>query len=742
MKLINREYGFDGRPPYYEDFFEESETFSQVAGTMFPEVANLAVSGNDTTLNDLFLIGKAGTMWNLNFSVWKNGKLLDSNSLSSHHLSNSECSKDFKRISADSFILRACKYSESSIIMLISAKQKMRIKLNFNRVSRYGGDFVINGTSVLSNGFARGVTFGRQRLTDYDAIVNDRFEIYDDTKLEYAITHVYGEGSFVKGGSSAIFNATLLPSNSLAVFFAVGDSNIKELAPTVTEIESYLTTFESLFDAQKVCGSGKFGTSMSLIAQSVFRHCVYNPYRFADYYINEEGDLNGLNYVFDSTKMLESSIVSALSGCPILIDQLIQNADDPILGPIAIWIAFCRTRDKYLLEQSYLKWLKTWTADTIFTSVNIFTKREIGFKMPSSPLKEIEDGKLYSLEFNSYKLIALDIMERASRILNRPERLLLRRVCKGFREKFNDVFFDYSRGLYLDRYLSGKFALNAGATAFIALAGGAAVSDNIVDMILINLRDSARFGGVGTVPTISKDNPSYGSKTRLSDGTTADSFENYSGSVLPRLNFLTYLGLVRLGANDVATEIADNSLHLFQSYYSKYGFVPAIMHPDRKLDSHATQDALSGYLMGTLALCELIDIEYFNDDLRPSIRFGTFAKGEHSIKHLNIWGHSIDILISNKSITLEIDGRRVFDATSGRLIVRNFKENPNGAEFFVYTKSEASISLHLPFFTKTNNNSYTFNIDIGRFKVIVDDCKIAVRRVSNTEKVDNKDPSF
>ena len=159
-------------------------------------------------------------------------------------------------------------------------------------------------------------------------------------------------------------------------------------------------------------------------------------------------------------------------------------------------------------------------------------------------------------------------------------------------------------------------------------------------------------------------------------------FENYTGMISPRINFLIYLGLKRYGVSELQGKLALSSVKMYSNLLKKYNITPNFYLPEKnKKPKTALRQSLSGNLMAFIGMMEILDVEYFKEDLRPSICFCTFVEGGHRLANIELLGHTFSVNISDEEALVIMDGEEVFKGNGGKFIVRNFVENPNGAEF-------------------------------------------------------------
>ena len=67
------------------------------------------------------------------------------------------------------------------------------------------------------------------------------------------------------------------------------------------------------------------------------------------------------------------------------------------------------------------------------------------------------------------------------------------------------------------------------------------------------------------------------------------------------------------------------------------------------------EHSLSGNLMGLMGMTEMLDVEYFRDDMKTALMFGTLAEGNHRLANIKIVGRKFSINISDQETSVMID---------------------------------------------------------------------------------------
>ena len=82
MKFVNREYGFEGRPPFVKEFSDVRTEGVDAGDIALPAGPFVALGSFARKPNAIVIVGDNGSLWELRFSYFKNGKWVDSEAFS------------------------------------------------------------------------------------------------------------------------------------------------------------------------------------------------------------------------------------------------------------------------------------------------------------------------------------------------------------------------------------------------------------------------------------------------------------------------------------------------------------------------------------------------------------------------------------------------------------------------------------------------------------------------------------
>ena len=734
MKYINREYGFEGRPPFFKEYFEVKEKGLSSGKFKYPE-ESLAGYGMETAApNGMLFAGKLGTLWGVRISYQKVAKWVEPEDflLDMGNFFAANKGGRFAYFNHGDITASIINYKKDSLVLSLSGMSKVKVRVEAYPIAPSDAKIKNKDDQIIGEANQRAVIPGTIKANDYDMEIRDRYEVEfssSSAKKEYFVLKAYSPPEVILENNRIIFEYALDSQFSKIIFFmAVGGKEILENFPDIEELNNGSNKAELIFTAEKMAGSGLLGENLSNAVSKSVWHKIYDPYFRFPIFIEDRKSFNKY-YSYDTLELSTGALIQALMGeYENAIKQLFICPEDKVLGALTAWILFCRTRNKNIIENVFEPLMNLFEIDGELVKADKMTLRELAYKQKNSPMKNIKNDDLYSLDMSSYKYMTLDILVRMAQITNNSALKKLKQARFELKKNINNNLYNPKIGLYMDRYLNGEFIPIYGANSFLPLAAGGIDDIDILERVLLNLKDRKKFGGEFMVPTLSASHPLYGKKGVDDLGNETEPFENYTGMISPRINFLIYLGLKRYGVSELQGKLALSSVKMYSNLLKKYNITPNFYLPEKnKKPKTALRQSLSGNLMAFIGMMEILDVEYFKEDLRPSICFGTFVEGGHRLANIELLGHTFSVNISDEEALVIMDGEEVFKGNGGKFIVRNFVENPNGAEFLIYSKEDITLNISLPIFAldfSGQKNQYTFNVERGKNKIIIDKDKV------------------
>ena len=734
MKYYNREYGFKGRPPFFKDYFEVNDKGPRVNIANFPWDSIVGFGLHYNERNGVALIGKKGSVWGAKLTYLQGSRWTEQENIAAEKGSFFACSADnkFAYFTLGDIATSIVNYKKSALVMSISAIKKTSVRVKFYPIVPDDGALTVQNNIVRGVSSARAVIKGEIIPKDYDVEFRDRYEvILDDknAKKEFFFAKSYTRTSIASSNKKEVtFEFELSSADPHAVIYLEVDSkNEFNGIPTLDELNQGISRAEILYSAEKTTGSGTLCKNVSNIISNTCINRIYDPY-LMDCVFVEKREKNQFYYNFDPTYMATGALIASLIGqFKSAMSQIEVSCGDKIMGAFSSWVLFMRSRDKEVILKTLPIIMQSFGDSSDLELVDPLTKREIAYKQVGSPLKETRNEAHYSLDFSCYKLLAFDIIERMCRIIGDTKR------SSHYREKYNQLkininktLFNEKLGMYMDRYLEGEFVEFYGASNFLPLVAGTIDDVDRLEIVIQNLKDQTKFWGEYVIPSISKNNCYYGKKLTNIDGTQNEPYNKYRGGIIPVFNYLIHQGLIRYGITDLRGELAVSSCKLWDIEYSANKSIPCFFKPTNNPEKKSSDNCLSGNLMGYIGFEEVIGVEYFRDDLRPALRFGSLAKGDSGIANYKFWGLNFTVNISEKRTSLTVSGKEVINGEGGKYVVRNLVVNKEGIEFIVLADNDIVFDIKMPIFPNLDmeERSYNFNVEKGKTKIVIEKHKI------------------
>ena len=265
------------------------------------------------------------------------------------------------------------------------------------------------------------------------------------------------------------------------------------------------------------------------------------------------------------------------------------DRSQPPVGGIMVREVYRRYPERWFLEAAFdplLEWNRWWPRKRLnggllsygshearnpFNEPAVRTVTTAGYEsgmddspmyenVPFNPEKntlELQDVGLTSL----YIADCLALAELAGILGRTAERDELAERARRFSEALDGLWVE-ERGYYLNHRTDlDRPSGRRSPTLFYPLLAGVPDADRAERMIRDHLLNPAEFWGDYVLPSTTRDDPSFPRQ------------RYWKGAIWPPLNFLTYLGLRRAGAYDVASELSRRSLDMFVSEWRRKGYV-------------------------------------------------------------------------------------------------------------------------------------------------------------------------
>jgi len=731
MKYINEEYGFAFRPPFHKQFREVKDTGVPLEQIKFPGQFMQGVGYDYSAINGAMLIGKNGTMWGIRVSYFEGSKWLENDDFIERLGAGCANTQDgsFAHFTSGPLSVKWVKHNEQSLIIQVSSRKTLRIRVVFYPCYKWAGELSIQGAQVKGRAPYIGIVPGNIKLTDTHAEYRDRYRVHfeDDQKIEYFIAQSYAKPADSANGA---FNEAIMEfiinkqQHSVYLYAAVSDQNIfdNSILPKLERVINQINSAELRYGVDKTNGTGILGMPAERMQNSIHWSRIYYPFLLTEIYSPKRSMLN--NH-FDIDGLEENC--SALLGCfaggaSYAAKQLKYTIGDKIFSVLTIWHIFCHSTNKKDLHPLYnqLKEIYKPIVELVVTTTP--EKNEVAYKWSDSPLKERRDASpMYSLDLSCIKLLAFDVLARMAEVYEDAIQSQYESAKEQMKKLVNEVFWNEKEGMYVNRYVSNKWANreSIGATSFYVLLCDAVDSSHKLSLIVNNLLSVKKFWTEFPIPTLSAISKEYGKKSKPNNnGFRSPPYLEYRGSVIPYVNYIIYHGLVRYGLDEIASKLAVSSSKLWTNNKTDNVENYSVYLPSGKRVKTKNYLSSNGNMLALIGVQEMLDIEYFKEDSSKSaIRFGTFAMGSNSLTNVKLLDKIYSIDINDTETVLLYENKQLFHGEGGKFVVRNFGLTNTGCEFIVDAHANININLSIPSQTSKKVTKYFLIVPVGKYRV-------------------------
>ena len=734
MRYINKEYGFEFRPPHFDKFYEETSTGPALTAKNFPTSITRGAGYDYSAINGAMLVGKNGTMWGVRVSCFLKGKWLDNDDFVLNMNASSANTEDGSFAHFASGILSAkwVAHGDNGILLQLSSRKKLRVRVIFYPCHNLSGDLSIEGAIVKGRSPHIGIIKGNANLSENGAVFKDRYAVICDSNevREYFYAQSYSKPLDSANGA---FNEAIMDfmlgswQSSVYVYAAVGERDyLIDGVPNIEEVQKTIDTAELMYGVNKTMGTGVLGAPTERMLNSILWSRIYYPYLLSDIFaptrlkLNKYFDISGSE---ENCSAILGSIISQKAS-----KQLSITVEDKILAVLAAWNAHVRIGDVAVSHDLYQRLVAQYEPVTKLEEDNGNGER-IAYKWSDSPLKETHSIQMYSLDLSCLKLLAFDILERFSMVLGHEQNAArYANVKEEMIALINDTFYNEATGLYQNRFQKGGFSKRVGATSFYPLIAGAVISQDRLLRLVNNLLNPKLFWSKYPIPTLAINDKEFGKiGKRDNNGKRNPAFLEYRGSVVPYVNYIIYMGLARCGLEEVAADLAFKSCKLWANNESDNVENYAMYLPSGKRRKEREYLSSNGNMLAMIGQLELIDLEIFKPDLQTNaLRFGTFCEGVHSISNVKLLGRSYSVEVLEDSTTLLEDEIPIFRGDGGRFVIRDFLQTDTGFEFLLNTKADIAITL----LGTAESVPTRFKAPIGKSFVALENGKVSITRFS------------
>ena len=355
MRYINKEYGFTFRPPYLDKFYKEEPKGPSLKNENYPSKYIIGAGLDYSAINGAMLIGKNGSLWGIKVTYFNGYKWLENEdfitSLSKYSIYSNDGS--YANFASGPLSVKWIRQGEQGLGVQITASRRLRVRVVFYPCFGWPGEISIEGSYVKGRSPYVAVIPGDIRLNEPYSVFKNRYQVILDDKpnREYFMAQSYNKPLDSANGA---FNEVMMEfiinnyQPTVYLYCAVGDEKILAFdIPNMDKIDKLIeTTGDLKYSVNKTYGSGVLGTPVECMFNASMWSRVYYPYLLNTIStaqrlkINDNFDLFGIE---ENACALVSSWAGETTNAE---NQLQYTSEDNILGLIAAFQIFVRTKDK------------------------------------------------------------------------------------------------------------------------------------------------------------------------------------------------------------------------------------------------------------------------------------------------------------------------------------------------------------------------------------------------------------
>jgi len=701
-------------------------------------------------INGAMLIGLHGTLWGIRVCYFDGKKWLDNDDLNTRLGSGCANTQDgyFAHFASGPLSAKWVKQNEKSILLQVTARKKLRVRIIFYPCYKWPGELSIEGGNVLGRAPYTGIVPGSIHLTDTHAEFRDRYRVHFEGKdeMEYFVAKSYSKpvdsanGAFNEAIMEFIINKQ---QPSVYVYATISDTEqFDSMPPELSQVISKIQSAETRYGVDKTYGTGALGSATEKMLNSIHWARMYYPFLMQEIYSPKRTKLD--NY-FDIDGLEENC--TALLGCfaggvEYAKKQLKYTIGDKLFSVLAVWHMFCHSNDKKSLKSLYIELKERYAPNADLVATDNGVKTEVAYKWEDSPLKEKRDtAPMYSLDMSCIKLLALETVSKMASVYGENGSEYQNAWCE-LKKKINEVLWNEKLGLHTNRYVSLKWPGRGavGATSFYVLICNAVDSSRKLSLIVNNLLHKKKFWTDYAVPTLIASSMEFGKRGKPNNnGLREPKYLQYRGAIIPYVNYIIYHGLVRYGLDDVAAKLALLSANLWQNNKSDNVENYSVYLPFGKRVKSKEYLSCNGNMLALIGVQELIDVEYYRDNPAVhALRFGTFCEGEHSVTNVNFYDKLYSIETSDLETSVLYLGKDMFHGEGGKFVVRHFVLSNTGCEFIIDAHANININLSIPSQVGKKTTKYFVLVPVGKSRVFAENGMVSITPIVHEDKSDKE----
>jgi len=698
MLYINKEYGFDGKPPYFKEFYEEATKGQVIKKSDFPQ-NNISGLGLDSKycLGGT-LVHNNGSIFGVRVAVLDHDEWIDGNEFLSGKNSRILAATNddsFLALNYKSIIVKFSAISKNEIAFSVESSKNATVRVIFYPVYFTKSKFIINGNHVVATSDAIATLMGDIKFNSQDIFeVHNRYHVYNASKTQAKFCgEVFNDADLIDNGAfgEAIFEYNLVKGkNKIYGHAYLDDVDFKPQVNSLNDCFYNLNNKEIEFSKHCLTGSGTLAKNATIVGRNALLNLIYEPYLKQSVATSNR---NRINEHFAMHRF--SDALSAILACNFCDYNEIFEECKILVSEKAAGATLLLNLYKQGLEVDKLKSLYDEAKKSFDTTNILETEKD-------------RTSEIFSVYKTCLKIFNLEVLELISNVVDNANTNKYTKLISELKQLVNTELYSEAHKTYLNKTLEGEFIENTGSRKFYVLLAGVVTADRLEGVLQDLLNTKTFFSEYGILEN---------SKRNRKKERIVDAFTNY----------LIYNGLRRYNLFNECASLATKTSKLWDEINLKGIKFSLCYNVGFKVKSEGGFN-LAANLLGLIGINEVISFDLNKLTSEKTLSFGSVKSGQLIQNYLHN-KHIFDIKQSDKDTILVIDNIQVLKIDDATTTVSSFIETKSGCEFMVNATKTARIELKLPFVPIQNKKQYglAFVLPAGKSLVKIEGAKVNVK---------------
>lgn len=698
MLYINKEYGFDGKPPYFKEFYEEATKGQLIKKVDFPvkQISGIGLDYKNSC--GAMLVHCNGAIFGVRVSVFDHDEWIDGNDfLTSKYGRILAATKDnsFFALKYKTVTIKFSVLDNREIIFSVESQKKATVRVIFYPVYYTKAKFKINGNHTIATSDGIASIAGEVKFNEKDIYeAHGRFHVYNASKAIAKFSgEVYTDADLTDNG---VFGETIYEFNLTKVKNAVyghaylDDETFNSQIKTVNDCICNLNNKEVLFSHNCLMGSGSLAKNATLVGRNVLMNLIYEPYLKQIIATSNRTRINEHFAMHKFSDALTVLLAGNFFGYEDIYEQCKILISEHATGGMILLMLYKQGLDSERLKNLY----------------NIATKEFI-----LTNVLETENDKaseVFSVWKTCLKIFNLEVLELISKAIDKEHTSKYTKLISDLKSLVNRELYSETYKTYLNKTLEGEFIETTTSRKFYVLLAGVVETEKL-DGVIADLTNPKTFLSDYGVLEFSKQAKK---RERVVDAYT---------------NFLIYNGLMRYNLFNECALLASKTCKLWDEINLKG--IPFSLDYNVSMGVKAEGGFnIASNFLGLIGIDEVLSFDLFKLSAEKTLSFGSVRGGQLILNYVNN-NHNYDLKQTEKDTMLVIDGVQVFKIDDATTTISGFMETKTGCEFITNAARTPRIELTLPLVAAPGKKQYklAFVLPAGINRVKIDGAKVNVK---------------